>query len=108
GTDVDFGTVLAIVLGGTYFTVLQQAAGNGPVCGVELEVSRHREVFQRTIGQVIHWAWQAAAGDNKGTEMKELNYEYELLDNLAGMPRKAAGAGRPDLLVKGEARRLET
>src|SRR5690606_25553908 len=64
--------------------------------------------LQRTIGQIVHWAWQAAAGHQKGMEMKELNYEYELLDSLAGMPRKTVGEGRPDALVQGEVRRLGT
>ncbi|WP_188751542.1 hypothetical protein [Parapedobacter defluvii] len=107
GTDVHFGAVLAVVLGGTYFPVLQSSANNGPVCGLDLNASRNRDILRRTIGQIIHWAWRAAAESKKGIEMKELNYEYELLDNLAATPRKADGQGGPDPLISTEAKRLE-
>ncbi|MGK6353180.1 TetR/AcrR family transcriptional regulator [Parapedobacter sp. DT-150] len=108
GTDVHFGAVLAIVLGGTYFPILQGSAGNGPVCGMDTGQCRDRDIIERTIGQIIQWAWRAAAESKKGTEMKELNYEYELLENLAATRIKPGRQGdQPDTVLLAEARRLE-
>lgn len=62
GSDVHFRSVIALVLGGIYYTVLQVTAGNGPVCGVDVALDNDRQALLRTIGQVITWAWDAASG----------------------------------------------
>ncbi len=112
GTDIDFGGVLSFVLSGSYFPVLQCGSGNGVFCGKDTAIPSDREVLERTAGQIIHWAWQAAAEQRHPqttNDMNALDYEYEKLETLIGQlvgVRTAVAGTNP--LLKAEAKRLES
>lgn len=112
GTDIDFGAVLAVVLGGSYLPPLQCNAGNGAFCGKEIANPRDREIIERTIGQIISWAWDAAAKQKQPqttNDMHTLNYEYEKIESLLNNRTNTPPASQTaDPVLRAEAKRLET
>jgi len=60
GSDVDFRSVVGLLLGGIYFVILQGAVDTSVVCGRDAKSERDRKALTKTIGQVITWAWREA------------------------------------------------
>jgi len=60
-TGLDFRSVIALLLGGIYYIVLHAATNGSRVCGVDIGVEEESESFWRTVGDVIDWAFEAAA-----------------------------------------------
>jgi AcrR family transcriptional regulator len=59
-SDISLKAVMALLVGGIYFNVLQHSAGSGPVCGIDIGSEKDYETMIRTIRQVLAWAFEAA------------------------------------------------
>nr|WP_305120574.1 helix-turn-helix domain-containing protein [Pedobacter sp. SYSU D00382] len=62
GTDVSFKSVLAVVLYGCYGLVLHAQNNGSTVSGIDINNDRELEVLNKTIAQILGWAWEAASG----------------------------------------------
>jgi AcrR family transcriptional regulator len=80
-SGVSFKAVIALLLGGTYFAVLQAHSIKSRVCGIDLNWEHDFKIFQRTIAQIISWAYEKANEENKSSTMP-MNYELETLERL--------------------------
>ncbi|PWS33351.1 TetR/AcrR family transcriptional regulator [Pedobacter paludis] len=60
GVDVNLRAVLSIVLGGIYYVTWHADKNGSSVCGIDINKARDREAFERTIGQIIGWAFDKA------------------------------------------------
>jgi len=58
GTSLN--AVLAFLVGGIYFNVLNDSAGAGTVAGIDLKKEQDFELMLNTIAQVVEWAFRAA------------------------------------------------
>lgn len=63
GSDVNFRSVCALLVGGIYYTVLHARSNGSTVCGINLNDPMDREVVIKTIKQIICWSYQAARKD---------------------------------------------
>ena len=61
-TGVNFKAVIGLLLGGSYYMVLHAASNKSTVCGIDLDWEHDLDEVLRTIGQIIGWAWESAAG----------------------------------------------
>ncbi|WP_448103454.1 TetR/AcrR family transcriptional regulator [Pedobacter panaciterrae] len=85
GTDVNFRAVIGLLLGGSYYMVLQANSIKSKVSGIDINDHRGMEEVNRTIAQVISWAWKAAQA-TQTQEVKTssiMNHEFENLKRLA-------------------------
>ena len=85
GTDVNFRAVIALLLGGSYYMVLQANSIKSKVSGIDINDKRGMEEVSRTIAQIISWAWKTAQETQK-QEVKTssiMNHEFENLKRLA-------------------------
>lgn len=95
GTDVNFRAIIGLLLGGSYYMVLQANSIKGKVAGIDVNEHRGMEEVNRTIAQVISWAWKAAE-ENQIQQVKTssiMNHEFENLKRLA--TERVAGEGSP-------------
>jgi len=60
-SGVSLKAVVALLVGGIYFMILQNTAGNGPVAGIDISDDKDAAIVLRTIEQIVQWAWDAAA-----------------------------------------------
>ncbi|WP_285009635.1 TetR/AcrR family transcriptional regulator [Pedobacter faecalis] len=65
GTDVSFKSVLAVVLYGCYGLVLHAHNNGSTVSGIDINNDREFEVLNKTIEQILGWAWEAV-GEGDG------------------------------------------
>ncbi|WP_214071872.1 TetR/AcrR family transcriptional regulator [Mucilaginibacter sp. dw_454] len=59
-SGINFRALLALLLGGSYYTVLHAVTNKSTVSGIDANLQTDREAILQTISQVIGWAWQAA------------------------------------------------
>jgi AcrR family transcriptional regulator len=59
-SGVHIRSVLALVLGGVYYTLLHAEHNKSTVAGVDMNLEKDRQEMFKTIGQVLSWAWAAA------------------------------------------------
>lgn len=59
-SDVNFRSVICLLLGGIYYVVLHATTNGSKVCSVDINVPEESETLWRTIGQIIEWAFDAA------------------------------------------------
>jgi AcrR family transcriptional regulator len=59
-SGVSIRSVMALLLGGIYYVLLHAEHNKSTVAGVDMNLEKDREAMLRTIGQVLHWAWDAA------------------------------------------------
>jgi AcrR family transcriptional regulator len=78
-SGISFKAIIALLLGGSYFAVLQSQSIKSRVCGIDLNWEHDFEIFNNTIAQVIGWAWEKANEHNKSSNMP-MNYELEVLE----------------------------
>lgn len=110
-SGVNFKAVIALLLGGSYFAVLQASAIKSKVCGIDLNWAHDYQEYLKTIEQVISWAYEKANTEIKSSSIP-MNYELEHLEGLAAelalqkedpeLPRQS-----PDVLLEIEARTVE-
>jgi AcrR family transcriptional regulator len=84
-TGISFKAILALILGGSYYMVLQHTAINGVVSGVDLNNDKDRSEVLYAIECIIDWAFSYAR-ENKDNQIKSTNtmqYELELLESLS-------------------------
>lgn len=60
GSAMALMPVIALLVGGIYFMILQNEAGAGSVAGVDISDERDRELVLRTIGQILDLVWREA------------------------------------------------
>lgn len=60
GTNIRFRNIIALLLGGIYYTVLHAGTNGSKICGVDLNDPAESDSFWQTIGVVIDWAFDAA------------------------------------------------
>ncbi|MES2650530.1 MAG: hypothetical protein V4663_02265 [Bacteroidota bacterium] len=110
-SGVSFKAIIAILLGGTYFAVLQAHSIKSRVCGIDLNWEHDFKIFHRTIEQIISWAYEKANEENKSSTIP-MNYELETLEHLINnILRREEKAGEtehlPDLSLQTEAEKVE-
>jgi AcrR family transcriptional regulator len=81
-SGVSIKSVMALLLGGSYFAVLQAHSIKTRVCGVDVNWEKDLETLGKTIGQIISWAWERANEETKAMDMP-INLELEKLEELA-------------------------
>ena len=84
-SGVSFKAIIALLLGGTYYMVLQHGAINGVVSGIDLNSERDRSEVLAAIEKIIEWAWQFAHDNqtNKIQSTNKMNYEFEQLELIS-------------------------
>jgi hypothetical protein len=114
GSGISFSAVVSLLLGGSYYAVLHARTNKSSVAGIDVGQEKHWRMMQRTIAQVIGWAWDAAAQKtNNQTKptIKHMNFELIYLEDLAGEAAAARGKGDletdPDERLVKEARKVE-
>lgn len=78
-SGISFKAIIALLLGGSYFAVLQSQSIKTRVCGIDLNWEHDFKVFNDTIAQVISWAWEKANEHKKSSNIP-MSYELELLE----------------------------
>ncbi|SDF70383.1 transcriptional regulator, TetR family [Mucilaginibacter pineti] len=61
GSGINIRMVMAILLGGIYYSVLHSQQNKSTVSGIDVNRLADQRAMLKTIGQVLDWAWQAAA-----------------------------------------------
>jgi len=84
-SGVNFKAIIALLLGGSYYMVLQHKAINGMVSGIDLNSEKDRMDVLVAIEKIIEWAWQFAHDNqsNKIQSTNKMNYEFEQLEILS-------------------------
>jgi AcrR family transcriptional regulator len=59
-SGISLKAVLAFLVGGIYFNVLNDSAGAGTVAGIDLKKGEDFELMLDTIAQIVEWAFRAA------------------------------------------------
>jgi len=80
-SGISFKAIIALLLGGTYYAVLQAHSIKSKVCGIDLNWEHDYKIFNKTIEQVISWAYEKANLETK-TATTAMNYELEHLENI--------------------------
>lgn len=111
GSGVNFRAFSGLLLGGIYYMVLQARSIKGAVCGIDLNKESDQLEVLQTLEQMIGWACDAAVNhENKINDSRYMiNYDFELLENLAGQLSEKAAAepdAQVDVLLKSEIRKL--
>lgn len=78
-SGISFKAIIALLLGGSYFAVLQSQSIKTRVCGIDLNWEHDFTIFNDTIAQVIGWAWEKANEHKKSSKIP-MSYELELLE----------------------------
>jgi AcrR family transcriptional regulator len=60
-SGINFRAVMALLLGGIYYVVLHAEHNKSTVAGIDANLEKDREDLLKTIGQILGWAWDAAA-----------------------------------------------
>lgn len=99
GTDVNFRSVIALLLGGVYYMVLHANTNKSVVCGIDVNLEKDRSDVLRTIGQIVSWSFRQvddglgsagiAVGSGDG-------YSFGLLENLVSRFARFVAGGRSD------------
>ena len=84
-SGVNFKAIIALLLGGSYFMVLQHKAINGVICGIDLNSEKDRAEVMVAIEKIVEWSWQYAKANHndKLQSTNKMNYEFEQLEKLS-------------------------
>jgi len=84
-SGVNFKAIIALLLGGSYFMVLQHKAINGVICGIDLNSEKDRAEVMVAIEKIVEWSWQYAQANHndKLQSTNKMNYEFEQLEKLS-------------------------
>ncbi|SFH33380.1 DNA-binding transcriptional regulator, AcrR family [Pedobacter insulae] len=108
-SGVNFKAIIALLLGGSYYMVLQHKAINGVVCGIDLNSEKDKTDVLVAIGKIIEWAWQYAEENvnDKLQSTEKMNYEFEHLEELSEILLKDQGDNTTLNELEKELKRLE-
>ena len=81
-TEVSFQAILCLLLGGSYYVALHAHTNKSSVCGIDINWEHDRKLLEKTIAQVIGWAYEHAHEQNQNT--LPMNYEFDNLEILIG------------------------
>lgn len=81
-SEVDFRSVVALLVGGIYYIVLHAKHNKSSVCGIDVNREKDYKVLLKTIRQVLQWVWSTAKGAGPaGSGIKgDTGMKYELGD----------------------------
>ncbi len=65
-SGVSFKAVIALLLGGSYYMVLQHGATGGTFCGMDLRSEKDRSDVLEAIEKIVEWSWQYAGENQNG------------------------------------------
>lgn len=99
-SDVDFRSVVGLLLGGIYFVTLQGAVDTSVVCGRDAKRDHDRKVLIKTIRQVITWAWREA--EQISDSNKNRITMNQALENLVEQGRNSLAADTVEQWTKFE------
>lgn len=108
-SGVSFKAIIALLLGGSYYMVLQHKAINGMVCGIDLNNEKDRNEVLVAIEKIVEWSWKHAQ-DNHNDKLQsteKMNYEFEQLEELSEILLKDSGDSTAFNKLKSELKRLE-
>ncbi|MES2378414.1 MAG: TetR/AcrR family transcriptional regulator [Bacteroidota bacterium] len=60
-SGINIRAVMALLLGGIYYVVLHAEHNKSTVAGIDANEEKDRDDILSTIGQILGWAWDAAA-----------------------------------------------
>lgn len=108
-SGVNFKAIIALLLGGSYYMVMQHKAINGVVCGIDLNSEKDRADVLVAIGKIVEWSWQYAQENHndKLQSTEKMNYEFELLEELSEILLKDQGDTTVLNKLEKELKRLE-
>lgn len=58
--DINLRAILGIILGGVYYLNWHADKNGSSVCGIDINKAKDREAVDKTIGQLIGWAFEKA------------------------------------------------
>ncbi|MBC6112806.1 TetR/AcrR family transcriptional regulator [Pedobacter fastidiosus] len=108
-SGVNFKAIIALLLGGSYFMVLQHKAINGVICGIDLNSEKDRGNVLVAIEKIIEWSWQYAENNvnDKLQSTEKMTYEFEQLEKLSESLLKDATDPTAFSELEKELKRLE-
>jgi len=59
-SDVNFRAVLAVVLPGIYYLVLNAKANGSTFCGVDINKKEDMKLIQKAVSQLVEWSYEKA------------------------------------------------
>ncbi|WP_461791493.1 TetR/AcrR family transcriptional regulator [Pedobacter sp.] len=108
-TGVNFKAIIALLLGGSYFMILQHKAIQGVICGIDLNSEKDRAEVLVAIEKIVEWSWQYAQANHndKLQSTNKMNYEFEQLEKLSEILVKDQGDTTSFDKLQNELQRLE-
>ncbi|WP_029279477.1 TetR/AcrR family transcriptional regulator [Pedobacter borealis] len=108
-TGVNFKAIIALLLGGSYYMVMQHKAINGMVCGIDLNSEKDRADVLVAIEKIVEWSWRYVREnyDDKLQSTEKMNYEFEQLEDLSKILVKDKGDDTALHKLEKELKRLE-
>lgn len=108
-SGVSFKAIIALILGGSYYMVLQHKAINGVVCGIDLNNEKDRNEVLVAIEKIVEWSWKHAQNshNDKIQSTEKMNYEFEQLEELSDILLKDLGDSTAFSKLEKELKRLE-
>jgi len=113
GTGINFRAVIALLLGGTYFMILQARTGNSKVSGIDLNLPSDQIELLGAIDHIITWACEKAI-ENPPIKSQQtqsspmMNYQFELLETFAAqlLASSKPETAPADAVLKSETKKL--
>ena len=59
-SDVNFRAVLAVIVPGIYYLVLNAKVNGSTFCGIDINKSDHMKEVQKAVGQLVEWSFANA------------------------------------------------
>lgn len=108
-TGVNFKAIIALLLGGSYFMILQHKAIQGVICGIDLNSEKDRAEVLVAIEKIVEWSWQYAQANHndKLQSTNKMTYEFEQLEKLSEILVKDKGDATSFDKLQNELQRLE-
>jgi len=108
-SGVNFKAIIALLLGGSYYMVMQHKAINGVVCGIDIGSEKDRADVLVAIEKIVEWSWKYAREnyDDKIQSTEKMNYEFEQLEELSEILLKNEGDNTALHKLEKELKRLE-
>jgi len=78
--EVDFRSVVALLVGGIYYIVLHACHNKSSVCGIDINKEQDYAKLLKTIRQILNWSWSTAPKKTIPAPVMigERNMRYEL------------------------------
>lgn len=108
-SGVNFKAVIALLLGGSYYIVMQHKAINGVVSGIDLNSEKDRSDVLVAIEKIVEWSWKYAQENqnDKLQSTEKMNYEFEQLEELSEILLRDQSDSSASQKLEKELKRLE-